>query len=305
MQISNVITRIAVIGFGLGLAVPALAFDGTRTPGQAAVTVPGATAPAVTRAQPLATVPVPVPGPGSVSLSRREQTPFEAFRSGARALRAGKTGKAVTALEYAADQGVAAAQWKLGRMYAAGEGVDKDAYRAFKYFQGIANQHADDNPWTPQARFVANAFVALGRYYLKGIPNSPVRADPVRARQMFFYAASYFRDANAQYYLGHLYLNGIGAPKDARYAARWLRLAAIKGHCQAQATLGNLLFVGNETIGRQAALGLMWLTLSKDCASTKEAWITEKYNLALKRANDDERALAGMYLEDWMRKRRK
>jgi hypothetical protein len=44
--------------------------------------------------------------------------------------------------------------------------------------------------------------------------------------------------------------------------------------------------------------------VSKDCASPKEVWITEKYNFAIKRANDDERALAGMYLEDWMRKRR-
>jgi len=189
-------------------------------------------------------------------------------------------------------------------MYADGDGVDKDNYRAFEYFRRIANLHADDNPATPQARFVASAFVALGHYYLKGISNSPVRADPTRARQMFGYAASYFRDADAQYHLGSLYLNGVGAPKDPRHAARWLRLAAIKGHCQAQALLGSLLFNGGETVGRQAALGLMWLTLSKDCASAKEGWITEKYNYALKRANDDERALAGMYLEDWMRKRR-
>jgi TPR repeat protein len=300
MQISDVVTRIAVIGLGVGMVTPALAFDGTRTPEQATVTIPDGSAHSLGGAAPLATV--RVPGPGTAP--RRALTPFEAYRSGAQALRAGKTDLAVTSLEYAADKGIAAAQWKLGRMYAEGEGVDKNNYRAFEYFQNIANLHADDNPATPQARFVASAFVALGHYYVKGIPNSPVKADPYRAKQMFAYAASYFGDADAQYHLGRLYLDGVGAPKDSRRAARWLWLAAIKGHCQAQALLGTLLFVGDKTIARQAARGLMLLTLSKDCASGKERWITEKYNYALKRASDDERAMAGIYLEDWMRKRR-
>jgi TPR repeat protein len=99
-------------------------------------------------------------------------------------------------------------------------------------------------------------------------------------------------------------MEGVGAPKDLRHAARWLQLAAQKGHCGARAMLGSLLFSGDKTIGRQAALGLMWLTLSKDCAGTTESWITEKYKNAMKRASDDERAMAGMYLEDWMRKQR-
>ena len=36
--------------------------------------------------------------------------------------------------------------------------------KAFEYFRRIADTHADDNPDTAQARFVANAFVALGHY---------------------------------------------------------------------------------------------------------------------------------------------
>ena len=42
--------------------------------------------------------------------------------------------KSFTALQYAADQGHLAAQWKVGRMYAAGEGVAQDDQRAFVYF---------------------------------------------------------------------------------------------------------------------------------------------------------------------------
>ena len=117
-------------------------------------------------------------------------------------------------------------------MYADGDGVSHDDYKAFEYFRRIADGHAEDNPNTPQARFVANAFVALGQYYLDGIPKTPVKRDPDRARDMFAYAASYFGDADAQYYLARLYLDGNGAPHDPRTAARWFALAAQKDQCQ-------------------------------------------------------------------------
>ena len=114
----------------------------------------------------------------------------------------------LTALQYAAEGGHPFAQWKLGRMYADGNGVTQDDLRAFEYFSSIANAHADDSPSAPQASIVANAFVALGRYYLNGIPNSKIKSDPERAREMFSYAASYFGNADAQYDLARLYLNG-------------------------------------------------------------------------------------------------
>ena len=259
------------------IAAPALAFDGSKSDGSAAV----------------AAVP--------------PQTPMEAFRSGAHWLRAGNKVKAVHALEYAAEKGHFLAQWKLGRMYAEGDGVTQDDYKAFEYFSRVADRHATDNPNTPQARFVANAFVALGQYFLDGIPKTPIKRDPVRARDMFGYAASYFRDPTAQYYLARLYYEGTGAPHDWRMAARWFRLAALKGKCQAQAMLGAMLFSGDH-VPRQAARGLMWLTLAKDSAKDSsvenQAWINRLYASALKQATEDQRALAGVYLKHWMEKRR-
>ena len=209
--------------------------------------------------------------------------------------------KVLTALQYAAEQGHIAAQWKVGRMYAAGDGVPRDDLRAFAYFSQIANTHPDETPGTAQARFVANAFVALGHYYLTGIPNSTVVADAARAKEMFTYAASYFGDADAQYQLGRLYLDG--TPSDPRQAARWLQLAATKGDCRAEAALGDLLFQGVK-VPRQAARGLMWLTLSKDCAGAEEAWVKPLYDSAFRRASDDERAMALVYLEGWLKGRR-
>src|SRR6185503_14753503 len=139
----------------------------------------------------------PVPPPTAFAAPTAPITPFEAFRSGAKALRDGQKEKALVSLEYAAEQGLIAAQWKLGRMYAEGDGVTRSDRRAFDYFSGIADAHDDDNPGTPQSRYVANAFVALGHYYRDGIPNSDVTVNLGRARQMYAYAASYFGDPDA------------------------------------------------------------------------------------------------------------
>ena len=209
----------------------------------------------------------------------------------------------LTSLQYAAEGGHPIAQWKLGRMYADGDGVAQDDLRAFEYFSRIANAHAEDSPSEPQAAIVANAFVALGRYYLSGIPNSKIKSDPERAREMFSYAASYFGNADAQYDLARLYLSGIGTPKDPRYGARWLGLAAQKGQHQAQATLGQMLFNG-EQLPRQAARGLMWLTLARDSAAPDETWIKESYNKAIAKASEDDRAMALQMLEHWVQGRK-
>jgi uncharacterized protein len=210
----------------------------------------------------------------------------------------------LNSLQYAAEGGHPVAQWKLGRMYADGDGVTQDDVRAFEYFSRIANAHAEDSPSAPQAAIVANAFVALGRYYLNGIPNSKIKADTERAREMFSYAASYFGNADAQYDLARLYLKTPDASRDDfRYGARWLGLAAQKGQHQAQAMLGQMLFNGDR-LPRQAARGLMWLTLARDNAAPDEAWIKESYNRAIAKASDDDRAMALQMLEHWVQGRR-
>jgi hypothetical protein len=211
------------------------------------------------------------------------------------------TSDAALTMEYANE---AVAQWKLGRMYADGNGVAQDDLRAFDYFSNIANAHAEDSPSAPQAAVVANAFVALGRYYLNGIPNSKIKSDPERAREMFSYAASYFGNADAQYDLARLYLHGGGTSRDDfRYGARWLGLAAQKGQHQAQAMLGQMLFNGDQ-LPRQAARGLMWLTLASANATPDETWIKESYTKAFAKASDDDRAMALQMLEHWVQGRR-
>ena len=282
MRISNTATRIATCGMVAGLvgglclalssgrggltAEPAFAFDGTTSPSTAAL------------------------------------SPSDGLRGGTAAPDTTKA-SALTALQYAAEQGQPVAQWKLGRMYADGDGVKQDDLRAFEYFRGVADAHAEETPGTPQARFVANAFVALGNYYLEGIPDTAVKADTERAREMFAYAASYFGDPDAQYRLGRMYLDGHGGLKEPKQAARWLSLAARKGQYQAQAVLGAMLFKG-EYMARQPARGLMWLTLARDGAPAQETWIGDLYAAAMKQATNEERAAAFVQLERWLKGRR-
>src|SRR5580704_17824025 len=118
----------AGLGFGtargpvLGLSIaPAFAFDGTTTPSTAAL------------------------------------TPNDGLRNTNHPLLDEKA-KALTALQYAAEQGQPAAQWKLGRMYADGDGVPQDQMRALTYFGDSDAQYE------------------LGRLYLDSTPNDPHEA---------------------------------------------------------------------------------------------------------------------------------
>src|SRR5215217_9071707 len=70
----------------------------------------------------------------------------EAFRDAVRDYNAGDKEGAVQALAYAAGEGHALALWKLGRMYADGDGVQHDDLKAFEYFSRLADQHADESP---------------------------------------------------------------------------------------------------------------------------------------------------------------
>jgi uncharacterized protein len=278
MRISERIIFALILG-ATSVAAPVLAFDGA--PANQDATMPMVAAP-------MAAV---QPGAGAAAAIKK-------------AVPTSTPDTALTSLQYAAEGGHPVAQWKLGRMYANGDGVTQDDLRAFEYFSRIANAHAEDSPSAPQSAIVANAFVALGRYYLNGIPNSKIKSDPERAREMFSYAASYFGNADAQYDLARLYLRGVGTSRDDfRYGARWLGLAAQKGQHEAQALLGQMLFNGDQ-LPRQAARGLMWLTLARDSAAPDETWIKDSYNKAISRASEDDRAMALQMLEHWVQGRR-
>src|SRR5262245_12396802 len=117
MRTSDGIVRMVLMGLALGLA-PAQALDGRPADGPGpgmsipapavnAERLPPATAPVAAPAARAVGVPRPpgaVPGAGPAGRAAAP-TPVEAFRDGAQALRAGEKERAITSLQYAAEQG--------------------------------------------------------------------------------------------------------------------------------------------------------------------------------------------------------
>ncbi len=228
------------------------------------------------------------------------RNPKAALRAGLEGVRSGQPRKAIAALQYAAEGGEPLAQWKLGKMYADGDGVPRDEIKAFEYFSQIVDGYDDDEANPREAPFIASAFVALGGYNLNGIAHSRIAPNPERALDIFRFAAVNFGDADAQYNLARMFLDGTGTAKDERQAARWLFLAADKGHVPSEALLGQLLFNGYDSTPPQRAKGLMWLSLARDGVSdkAKETWILDLYARAMGSASDADRQVASLYLED-------
>ena len=266
-----------MIGLAIGLA-PTLPFDGTSSP------------------------PAPAPSVPTDALGSSVRNSKGSDLKGSD-LRGGDKMSPAISLQYAAENGNELALWQLGQMYAKGEGVPRDDYRAFEYFRKFADSNANAFPASQRARYVAAAFVSLGHYYLTGIPSSPVTASTELAQRMFTHAASYFGDPEAQYQLARLLLERKDSEQDPKRAVQWLLLAANKRHFEAQAVLGRILFQG-EVGRRQPASGLMWLIIAFDGPGANVPWIAELHETAFKQANDKERAQALVLLERWVEGRR-
>ena len=200
----------------------------------------------------------------------------------------------VAALQDAAAAGDPMALWQLGLMYESGEGVAQDKAKAFGYFSQIADQHADAAPRGTEADIVAHSFVKMGEYYKEGLPEAGVAKDEAYSAKLILHAASYFGDADAQYRVGELYLDDSELGDNPLQSARWLSLAARKGHAPAQAKLGDILFNGDGGLEANPVEGLMWLTVaSRRAVGTADAqWIDDLLNADMSIATPEQRKQA-------------
>lgn len=268
-RLSKAVIVVASFGLSFGLlSAPAWALDGSTTPPDQKI----------------------VPG-------RTYKNAREALRIGVDDLHAGDAQSSVKALTYAAEGGEPLAQWKLGSIYAAGELVPRNDLLAYKYFEQLVDRFDEDDNDQRSLTAVANAFVQVGLYNLNGIPGSAVKPDPERAVELFEIAATRFGDADGQYHLARMFIEGAGGlDKDKLRAAKWLGLASEKGHRDAQAVLGHMLFRG-DGVPRQAARGLMWLSLAGLTAkSPKDGWIRDLQSKDVASASDGERNAAAAFL---------
>lgn len=226
-----------------------------------------------------------------------QSSPWAVFRFGFSAYKNGHKDQAVEAYKYAAENGQIGATWKLARMYAEGDGVPRDDYEAFKFFSEIVDQ--DVEPGSPEESYVSDALVALGDYLKKGIPGTPVEADPVAAQEYFMRAAANYRNPNAQFEMGKIFLKGDGGVKASiKQAGRWLQLAAEKGHAGAQATLGNLLFQSGKVV---RGLTMMTVALAR-AAPIDQSWIRGMQEEAFAVAPEADRRTAISLADDILTK---
>ncbi|NUS22017.1 sel1 repeat family protein [Mesorhizobium sp. M2D.F.Ca.ET.185.01.1.1] len=226
-----------------------------------------------------------------------QSSPWAVFQFGFSAYKSGHKDQAVEAYKYAAENGQIGATWKLARMYAEGDGVTRDDYAAFKFFSEIVDQ--DVEPGSPEESYVSDALVALGDYLRKGIPGSPVEENDVAAQEYYMRAAANYRNPNAQFEIGRMFLKGEGGVKaSVKQAGRWLQLAAEKGHAGAQATLGNLLFQSGKVVR-----GLAMMTAALERAPpADQPWIRNMQEEAFAAAGEADRRTAISLADDILTK---
>ncbi len=218
----------------------------------------------------------------------KKESPWAVFRFGFSAYKKGQKEEAVEAYRYAAEKGQLGASWKLGRMYAEGDGVERNDYEAFKFFIDIARH--DVEPSSADAPYISDALVAIAVYLKNGIPGSEVTPDPAASRDYYMRAAATYRNPTAQFEMGRMYLMGDGIRRNVKQAGRWLQLATEKGHAGAQALLGNLLYQSGK-----AVQGLALMTAALEQAAPADLdWIRslQEEAFALTAENDRRTAIA-------------
>lgn len=116
---------------------------------------------------------------------------------------------AVPKLKAAAEKGHKKAQYRLGRCYDKGHGVEENDALAFKWYSKSAAQE------------YAKAEYAVGKCYKDG---KGVEKDRKKAVSWFSKAANQ-DNADAQFALGKSYLKGKGVAADEKKAKSWLKKA--------------------------------------------------------------------------------
>ncbi|WP_412058252.1 tetratricopeptide repeat protein [Bartonella sp. DGB2] len=234
---------------------------------------------------------------GDYGWSAVDETPFQIFREGVLAYKSGHKDVALKALRDASDLGHIGASWKLGHMYATGDGVPQNAYEAYQFFIRIIRNAVD--PDSEDASYFSDALFEVARYMQRGIPDSPIKENPARALKLYFQAAISYGNSRAQRQLGLMLLRGEGGKKNPTQAARWLQLAAKKGDTVAQAIFGNMLFQTGKTVR-----GLAFMTAAFEQADEEDqTWIRPLQERAFAIADEAERRNAVALVDSYVKMR--
>ncbi|EJF86403.1 tetratricopeptide repeat protein [Candidatus Bartonella washoeensis] len=220
---------------------------------------------------------------------------FYFLKRGMSAYKNGQINQAIPALRCAASMGNIGANWKLGHIYADGDGVPEDDYKAYTFFAYIVEKGADLG--SENESYVSDALVKLAGYIKKGIPQSPVKSNSFYAANLYMQAAVNYGNPIAEYYLGKIFLKGEGREKNLIQAARWFQLSARKGNPPAQAMLGNILIQAGKKVR-----GVAILTAAYENANEKDRdWIRPMQQRAFAICDEFERRMAMSLVDDLLK----
>jgi len=204
----------------------------------------------------------------------------------------------LTALQYAAEGGHPIAQWKLGRMYADGNGVAQTTC-APSNISAALSARMRGQPSAPQARSSpmprgARPLLPERHPQLEGSRPIPRGRGDVLLRGVLF------GNADAQYDLARLYLKAPDASRDD--FTLWLRAGS---GVPPEGPASGAGAARPDAVQWRAAAAAgrarpVWLTLARDSAGPDETWIKESYNKAIAKASEEDRARALQMLEHWM-----
>ncbi len=263
--------------------------------------------------------------------------PAEVLSYGMSQIKNGDKATAVEALGFAAEKGVPGAQWKLGDMYADGDGVPRDDYKAFELFSEVAaprrrrqlrlravrlqrlraarhllprrhpqhRREARPEPGPPVLRLRRLVF-RQRRRAAEPRPHVLRRQggdrDLIQATKWANLAADK-GNPDAKLLLIDIWLTMAqddlqADPPNTREAAKWARQASNSGSIEGQALLGYILFEG-DGVTRQAVDGLTMLTIALERSGGKSTWIRDLHEQARAAATLDEWNAASQRADEW------
>jgi len=143
--------------------------------------------------------------------------------------------EALPLFQRAAEQGLVAAQVKLGSMYALGQGVPENEQLAVTWYKKAAAQGS-------QEAQEALAILVDTAKLQEEIDTQSVLRQAVNLHEqgryeealVIFQKEAEQGNAHAQFALGGMYTLGQGLPKNEQLAAQWLKKAAGQGHAGAE-----------------------------------------------------------------------
>ena len=171
-----------------------------------------------------------------------------------------KYDQAFAEFTYLAEEGDATASYYLGKMYAQGQGVEKNEEKAVEYYQKAESAYNIDAAYELAQILLSEADNKEDERFISGLK--------------YLKRAAYTGQADALYQLGELYEQGVLVTKDYKSAFGFYLMGALKGNMKAQYRVSRLYFSG-QGVPQDFENGLKWLS-----RSARQGYVLAQMDLA-------------------------